>query len=194
MNNNVRKTRYSIFFVVQAALIAALYVVLTLLSNAVGLASNVIQVRISEALCVLALFTPGAVPGLWIGCMLANLITGAVWQDIIFGALATLIGAGVTYLLRKLPFWFAPIPTIVANMIIVPLVLKLAYGLEDAVWFMVLTVGAGELIAAGILGVGLYFALRPVAPKLFGPLYCGPVKESRDEERQPDQDPTAKPE
>ena len=169
----IRKQRYQLMFVVQAAIIAALYVVLTLLSNAVGLASGVIQVRISEALCTLALFTPAAIPGMWIGCLLANLVTGCLWQDILFGSLASLIGAGVTYLLRKGPFWIAPIPTILANMLIVPWVLRLAYGIEDAVWSMMVTVGAGEVIAAGILGIGLYFAIRPIAQKLFGPTYTG---------------------
>ncbi|MBR6411102.1 MAG: QueT transporter family protein [Clostridia bacterium] len=169
----IRKQRKQLLFVMQTAIIAALYVVLTLLSNAVGLASGVIQVRISEALCTLVLFTPAAIPGMWIGCMLANLVTGALWQDILFGSLASLIGAGVAYLLRKAPFWIAPIPTVLANMLIVPWVLRLAYGIEDAVWYMMLTVGAGEVIAAGVLGIGLYFAVRPIAPRLFGPTYTG---------------------
>ena len=65
-------------FIVQAAVIAALYVVLTFVANALGLASHTIQVRFSEALCILPVFTPAAIPGLWIGCLLANLLTGAV--------------------------------------------------------------------------------------------------------------------
>ena len=65
-------------FIVQAAVIAALYVVLTFVANALGLASHTIQVRFSEALCILPVFTPAAIPGLWIGCLLANLLTGAL--------------------------------------------------------------------------------------------------------------------
>ena len=74
-------------FIVQAAVIAALYVVLTFVANALGLASHTIQVRFSEALCILPVFTPAAIPGLWIGCLLANLLTGAVIYDVISEAL-----------------------------------------------------------------------------------------------------------
>ena len=76
-------------FIVQAAVIAALYVVLTFVANALGLASHTIQVRFSEALCILPVFTPAAIPGLWIGCLLANLLTGAVIYDVIFGSIAS---------------------------------------------------------------------------------------------------------
>ena len=93
-----------VLFITQAALIAAIYVVLTMFINAFNLASGNIQVRISEALCILPFFTPAAIPGLWIGCLLANLLTGAAIYDIVFGSLATLIGAIGTYLLRKHKF------------------------------------------------------------------------------------------
>ena len=83
----------NVTFMVQAAIIAALYVVLTFVANALGLASHTIQVRFSEALCILPFFTPAAIPGLWIGCLIANLATGAVIWDIIFGSIATLLGA-----------------------------------------------------------------------------------------------------
>ena len=163
MNN---KTRTRIFFVAQAGIIAALYVALTHLSAAMGLASNVIQVRISEALCVLAYFTPAAIPGMTIGCFLANLTTGCIWQDILFGTLASFIGAFGGWMLRKISVWLVPIPTVLANAFIVPFVLKYAYQVEDAWWFMFLTVGAGELIAAFALGMVLYFAIRIPMTKL----------------------------
>lgn len=140
-----------VFFIVQAGVIAALYVVLTFIANAFGLASNVIQVRFSEALTVLPFFTPAAIPGLTIGCLLANILTGCALPDIIFGTLATLIGAVFTYLLRKSK-WLAPIPPIVANTLIVPFVLYNAYGLTP-LWFSFITVGAGEIISCGILGL-----------------------------------------
>ena len=148
-----------VLYITQAAMIAALYVVLTFIVNAVGLASGVIQIRLSEALCILPVFTTAAIPGLFVGCLLANLLTFAVIWDVIFGSLATLIGALGTWLLKKY-IYAAVIPPIVSNMIIVPLVLRYAYHLEDAMWFMVLTVGAGEVISCGILGIMLYFALR----------------------------------
>ena len=147
-----------VLYITQAAMIAALYVVLTFIVNAVGLASGVIQIRLSEALCILPVFTTAAIPGLFVGCLLANLLTGAVIWDVIFGSLATLIGAVGTWLLKKY-IYAAVIPPIVSNMIIVPLVLRYAYHLEDAMWFMVLTVGAGEVISCGNLGIMLYFAL-----------------------------------
>ena len=104
------------YFITQAAVIAALYVVLTLFINAFDLASGAIQVRISEALTILPYFTPAAVPGLFIGCLLSNFMTGAAIWDIIFGSLATLIGAIGTYLLRKWK-WCAPLSPILSNTI-----------------------------------------------------------------------------
>ena len=78
---------------VQAAMIAALYVVLTYIANAMGLASSAIQIRFSEALTILPYFTPAAIPGLFVGCFLSNILTGCAIPDIIFGSIATLIGA-----------------------------------------------------------------------------------------------------
>ena len=80
-------------FIVDAAVIAALYVVLTYLAAAFNLSSGVIQVRFSEALTILPVFTPAAIPGLFVGCILANALTGAVVIDVICGSIATLIGA-----------------------------------------------------------------------------------------------------
>ena len=135
--------------------IAALYVVLTMVSAAFGLASGVIQVRLSEALCILPVLTPAAVPGLTLGCLLANLITGCAPWDVVFGSLATLLGAVGTRLLKDKPF-LAWIPPVGSNMAIVPIVLMKVYGVEDAWWYLVLTVGAGEVIACGILGLLLW--------------------------------------
>ena len=160
------KTKMSILFIVQAGVIAALYVVLTFLSHLANLDSGVIQVRISEALCVLSAFTPAAIPGLTIGCFLSNLMNGCIWQDILFGTLATFLGALLGYLLRKISIWLVPIPTVLANALIVPFVLVYAYGAPDAWWFCFLTVGAGELIAAYVLGMILYFAARKPLEKV----------------------------
>ena len=143
----------------QGAAMAALYVVLTYLANAMGLASGVIQVRLSEALCILPIFMPAAIPGLTVGCLLANLLTGAAALDVVFGPVATLIGALGTWTLRRRPT-LAFLPPILANAFIVPWVLRFGYGAPDAIWWMVLTVGAGEVIAVGVLGGILYAALR----------------------------------
>ena len=151
-------------FICQAAVIAALYVVLTYVLSA--FASGVIQVRVSEALTILPAFTPAAIPGLVIGCLLSNTLTGCVLLDIIFGSVATLIGALGSYALRR-HTWLVPIPPIVSNMIIVPFVLRFAYGATDAFPFMIATVGAGEIISCYLLGMILYGALKKVNHTLF---------------------------
>ena len=151
-------------FICQAAVIAALYVVLTYVFSA--FASGVIQVRVSEALTILPAFTPAAIPGLVIGCLLSNTLTGCVLLDIIFGSVATLIGALGSYALRR-HTWLVPIPPIVSNMIIVPFVLRYAYGATDAFPFMIATVGAGESISCYLLGMLLYGALKKMNHSLF---------------------------
>lgn len=151
-------------FICQAAVIAALYVVLTYVFSA--FASGVIQVRVSEALTILPVFTPAAIPGLVIGCLLSNTLTGCVLLDIIFGSVATLIGALGSYALRR-HTWLVPIPPIVSNMIIVPFVLRYAYGATDAFPFMIATVGAGEIISCYLLGMLLYGALKKMNHSLF---------------------------
>lgn len=151
--------------------IAALYVVLTIIAAALGIASGAIQVRLSEALTILPVFTAAAVPGLTVGCVLANLITGCAAWDVVFGSMATLLGAIGTRMLRDRPA-IAWIPPVVSNMLIVPVVLMKVYGVDsvdvfgsvfngDSLWIMlVVTVGIGEIIACGVLGMLLYQALK----------------------------------
>ena len=148
-----------VLFLTQAAVIAAIYVVLTIFISAFNLASGAIQVRISEALTILPFFTPAAIPGLRIGCLLANLLTGAVIYDVIFGSIATLLAAVCTYLLRnhKIACTFPPV---IFNMIIVPFVLVYAYGIPAVYFhgvnvtipFNAMTVGIGEVISVCVLG------------------------------------------
>ena len=146
-------------FITQAALIAALYVVLTLVSAAFGLDSKAIQFRLSEVLTVLPALTPAAIPGLFIGCLLSNFICGAMLPDMIFGSLATLIGAVGTYFIGKRVKWLSALPPIAANTVIVPLVLKYAYHLDGTVPFFALTVFIGEFACCGILGTVLLYAI-----------------------------------
>ena len=150
----------------QGGIIAALYLALTLLANALGLANYAVQVRFSESLTILPYFTPAAVPGLFVGCLLSNILTGCALPDIIFGSLATLIGAAATYMLRNKSKWLAPLPAIVSNAIIVPFVLLYAYGIEP-LWFSFVTVTAGEIISCGVLGMLLLNALRMYDRVLF---------------------------
>lgn len=146
-------------FVCRAALIAAIYILLTFLASALGISSGWVQIRLSEMLCILPVFTTAAIPGLTIGCLCANLMTGAIWQDIVFGTLATLIGAIGTYYLRRFK-WLAPIPPILANSIIIPFVLAYGYEFEGAIPVFMLTVGIGEILSIYLLGMILYNALQ----------------------------------
>jgi len=155
-----------VLFVAQAALIAAIYVVLTYFVSAFNLASGAIQVRISEALTILPAFTPAAIPGLAIGCFLSNLLTGCLPMDVVCGSLATLIGAVGSYLVRKHK-WLVPLPPVLANTIIVPYVLAYVYGAEGSIPFFMVTVGVGEVISCYVLGSVLMNALLPYRNILF---------------------------
>lgn len=155
-------------FITQAAVIAALYVVLTQLANMLGLASGAIQVRFSEALTILPFFTPAAIPGLFLGCLISNFLCGSIFWDIVFGSLATLTGAVGTYLIRKkMPEWCACIPPILANTIIVPFVLAYAYHFEGGIPYFMLTVGIGEILSCGVLGIFLLKVLKKYRKYLF---------------------------
>ena len=153
-------------FLTKSGVIAALYVVLTLVAKAMGLDSGQIQLRLSEALCILPVFLPAAVPGLAVGCLLANILCGNIFWDVVFGTLATLIGAVGTRMLRKRPL-LALLPPIAANTVIVPFVLAYAYGLPGGVPLFMLTVGLGEILSCGVLGRVLWKALDKRKEALF---------------------------
>ena len=123
-------------FIAQAAMIAAIYDVLTLLGASFSYGE--VQVRISEALTILPVFTPAAIPGVFLGCLLSNILGGCVLPDIIFGSL-----------------------------VIVPFVLKYAYMTPLPIPFMMLTVGIGEVISCGVLGLILHAALGRYRGVLF---------------------------
>ena len=154
MKNNTLK-------LVTGGLIAALYVALTVLAAQFNLASGAIQVRFSEALTIMPVFTAAAVPGLAVGCVLANLLTGCAAWDVVFGSLATLIGAVGTRLLKDKPL-LAWIPPVLSNMAIIPIILIKVYAVPDAWWFLVLTIGAGEIISCGLLGLLLWRSLKNI--------------------------------
>ncbi len=159
-----------ILYLAQAAMIAALYMVLTLLANSLGLASQSIQLRFSEALTILPFFTSAAIPGLFVGCLLSNfLISGGVFMDIIFGSLATLLGAYGTYLLRHRSRYLACVPPIVANGLIVPFIITYVYQVNP-LWFNFLTVTAGEILSCGVLGTLLLITLDRYKKIIFPPL------------------------
>ena len=154
----------SLWKLVNGAMIAAIYVALTMLAAPISFGP--IQFRISEALCILPVFSSAAIPGRFVGCLLANLLGTAVPMDVIFGSLATLIGAVGTYKLRNRG-WLACLPPIVSNALIVPFVLRFAYGAQDFIPLMMLTVGIGEVLAVGVLGSILRNALSRYGSRLF---------------------------
>ena len=155
-----------IIYITQAALIAAIYTVLTMIAAGFDLASGAIQVRFSEALTIMPFFTPAAIPGLTIGCLLSNLLTGCALPDIIFGSLATFLGAVGSYALRR-NRWLCALPPIISNMLIIPFILTYAYHIPGGIPLFMLTVGTGELISCMGLGQILLQALLPFRGRLF---------------------------
>ncbi|MGC4018735.1 MAG: QueT transporter family protein [Muricomes sp.] len=162
----MKKSRnMQVLFMAQAAMIAAIYVVITIVFAPFSYGE--VQVRISEALTILPIFTPAAIPGLFVGCLISNILGGCILPDIIFGSLATLIGAVFTWKLgRKRPI-LAPLPPILSNMIIVPLILRYGYLVPLPIPLMMLTVGIGEVISCGIMGMILYTALNKYRHTIF---------------------------
>ncbi len=155
----------STLYLTQGAMIAAIYVVLTFIFAPISFGE--VQIRIAEALTVLPFFTPAAIPGLFVGCLIGNITGGAILPDIIFGSIATLLGAAGTWMLRKHNRFLAPVPPIIANTVIVPLVLRFGYGVNLPIPFMMLTVGAGELISCGVFGLILQTVLMKYGKSLF---------------------------
>ena len=155
------KTRY----LTQSGIIAAIYVVLLFMFEPISFSD--VQMRIAEALTILPFFTPAAIPGLTIGCFIGNFLSGAAALDVIFGTIATFIGAVFSYKLRKYKF-LVPLPPILSNTIIIPWVLKIAYGMTEVpIYIMMLTVGIGEIISCGLFGLILLFALDKVKHVIF---------------------------
>lgn len=164
---NFLSKRNNLNYIVTAALIAAAYAGLTFLSSVFGLAYGPIQLRLSEVLTILPIFTPAAIPGLTIGCFISNIGSfNAV--DMIFGTIATLSAAFLTHLLRNVKFKGLPLlamfPPVIVNAIII--------GFEIAVFFLPdqsfiwaflisgLEVGIGQLIVCYVLGIPFYLAIN----------------------------------
>ena len=144
----MRESNKKMYHLAHGAMIAAVYVALTVAFAPISFGA--IQFRVSEALCILPYFTPAAVPGLFAGCFLSNLMLGSPW-DMVFGSLATLIGAAGSWYLRRHK-WCVCLPPILSNAIIIPWVLRYAYGSPDLIPVAMVTVGIGEVLAVGVLG------------------------------------------
>ena len=152
----MRESNKKMYHLAHGAMIAAVYVALTVAFAPISFGA--IQFRVSEALCILPYFTPAAVPGLFAGCFLSNLMLGSPW-DMVFGSLATLIGAAGSWYLRRHK-WCVCLPPILSNAIIIPWVLRYAYGSPDLIPVAMVTVGIGEVLAVGVLGNVLMVTLE----------------------------------
>ena len=155
----------NVTFVTQAAMIAAVYVVLSTVFAPLG--TKAIQVRFAEALTILPVFSTAAIPGLFVGCLIGNALSGCILPDVIFGSLATLLGAIGTRTLGKVHPVLGTLPPVLANTIVIPLVLRYGYGDPLPIPYMMLTVGIGEVLSCGVLGIVLYSALKPLRSKIF---------------------------
>lgn len=160
----MKKVHDGTLLLAQAAMIAAAYVALAMIFAPISFGA--IQVRIAEALTILPLFTNAAIPGLFVGCIIANLLGGGVILDVVFGSLATLIGAIGGYMLRR-NRWLVPLPAIISNVIIVPLVLKYGYGIDMPLVLSALYILAGEAVGCYVLGELLASVLVPHKNTLF---------------------------
>ena len=159
MDNNDQKTSKT-YYIAQGAVIAALYVALTVIFAPISFRE--VQMRIAEALTILPVFTPAAIPGLFIGCVVGNIAGGAAVPDVIFGSLATLAGAFVTYKIGKEKYYLAPVGPIAANTIVIPFVLKYAYGVPLPLWLSAIYIAIGEILSCGLLGILLFKAVKRI--------------------------------
>ena len=154
-----KKELTSVRFCTQGGIVAALYVVFTLISSSLGLASGPVQIRISESLCILPCFFPASIPGLFIGCFFANILTGSALPDVIAGSITTLIAAAGTHFLRFNRF-LAALPPILLNTFVIPLLMIYVYHLEKGFLYFAVSIGIGEILSAGILGQLLYSFIK----------------------------------
>lgn len=170
MNNSYKK----VYYLTEAGMIAAIYAILTYLGTVLNFSFGIMQFRISEALTILPIFTPAAIPGLAIGCLISNIASPFGLLDMIVGSLATLLAAILTRKLRnvctvkKIPILSILSPVIV-NAMFVPLVIALSSGASSAITIYTLgfcSIGISELLSCFILGIPLIYVLRK------GNLYC----------------------
>lgn len=175
-NENLKPTTK---IIAQGAIIAALYVVLSLLTYQFSYLE--IQCRVAEALCMTIFFTPAGAFGVCVGCFITNLFGGS-WMDIVFGTLATVIAAVITSLMVRAMkkksttlgirnMLLLPIPTVVVNAVIIPFVLYYGYGIvtmgsatakASVLALMAFSVGAGEIISCYVFGPIIVKILKTV--------------------------------
>ncbi|MDP3447094.1 MAG: QueT transporter family protein [Eubacteriales bacterium] len=159
--------KFTVRDLAQGAIIAAVYALLTIFLAPIS--SGLIQCRVSEAMSVRPDFTCSAVPGLFIGCLLANLLMGVPIYDVVLGSLATLIAAFITYKMRnRVSKYLAPLPSVVVNALVVGALLVYVYEVGVPFWVAAGYVAIGQAIACFALGLPLMTVLERFRGKLFG--------------------------
>lgn len=153
-------------FLVQASLIAAIYTALCMILHPISFGFAGVELRVSEALTLLPVLTPAAVPGLFIGCLLSNLLGGATMLDVVFGSLTTLVAAMLSRKWRNQPV-LAAVPPVVLNAVVIGALLRYAYGVAMPLWLCMLSIGLGQLAACFALGLPMLYMLRRIPAKTF---------------------------
>lgn len=161
------KKRIGVKQLAWGALIGAMYAFITY--AALPLSSDLIQLRVSEALCILPYFTFSAVPGLFIGCVIGNILCASAIWDVVFGSLATLAAAYLTYLMgrRKINRFLAPLPAVVLNALVIGALFSYVYQIGAPFAVCAAYVGAGQALACYALGMPLFFIIDRLKDKLF---------------------------
>ena len=170
-----KKIRNVTHYLTRAAIVAALYTAVTLVIYPFSF--GYLQIRISEALTILPFFMPEAIPGLFIGCIISNFFSpNIIILDVIFGSLATLLAALLTYFCSKLGKktgrWLAPLPPVIINAVVIGLVLALSTANNEngsfytVFLFNALTVGGGQFVACYGLGIPLSFVFDKLADRI----------------------------
>lgn len=155
-------------FITQAATISAIYIALSWIFAPISFGHNLFQFRISEALTVLPLFTPAAIPGLFIGCALSNLLIGGLGIiDLVLGSAATLTAAFLSYLLRKKNKLISLAPPVIINAIVVGTYLNYLISPEINVLINIGWVFLGQVVSCYFLGLPLCSAIEKYAKKFF---------------------------
>ena len=169
---STQKPRFNTSSLARGGMIAAIYIVLTLIFQPISFGA--IQFRIAEALTLTPILTVDAVPGLFVGCLLANWLGGGIWFDVVLGSIATLLAAICTRLARRRPVVAAIFPTLFNGMIVGPVVYYAyvrAPGDPVSLPTLLVTMGTvalGELVVCYALGIPMVYGLKKLPPKLFG--------------------------
>ena len=162
------KNLFSTRRMVRGAMIAALYTAISLALAPISMGYGGIELRVAEALTLLPVLFPEAIPALTVGCLLTNVFAGGTPWDIAFGTLATLLAALCTRKLRNRPLWVAALPPVLFNAVIVGAVLRYTVGLGISLLAWMLIIGAGQAVACCVLGIPLTLAARKLPESLRG--------------------------